>query len=97
MRMNRSRAWIACIAVLAMALPVAASVTWYVDVNNAGDPLKDGSAAHPFDRVQTGIVAASDGLEAVSMSRVAAELGSSTMSLYRYVAAKDELLALIRS
>jgi AcrR family transcriptional regulator len=40
-------------------------------------------------------VAASEGLEAVSMSRVAAELGSSTMSLYRYVAAKDELLALM--
>jgi AcrR family transcriptional regulator len=40
-------------------------------------------------------VAVSDGLEAVSMSRVAAELGSSTMSLYRYVAAKDELLALM--
>jgi AcrR family transcriptional regulator len=40
-------------------------------------------------------LAASDGLEAVSMSRVAAELGSSTMSLYRYVAAKDELLALM--
>ena len=29
------------------------------------------------------------------MSRVAAELGSSAMSLYRYVAAKDELLALM--
>ena len=29
------------------------------------------------------------------MSRVAAELGVSTMSLYRYVAAKDELLALM--
>jgi AcrR family transcriptional regulator len=40
-------------------------------------------------------VAATDGLEAVSMSRVAAELGSSAMSLYRYVAAKDELLALM--
>jgi AcrR family transcriptional regulator len=40
-------------------------------------------------------VAASEGLEAVSMGRVAAELGSSTMSLYRYVAAKDELLALM--
>src|SRR5918993_5607685 len=40
-------------------------------------------------------VAAADGLQAVSMSRVAAELGVSTMSLYRYVAAKDELLALM--
>ena len=40
-------------------------------------------------------VAGTDGLDAVSMSRVAAELGASTMSLYRYVAAKDELLALM--
>jgi AcrR family transcriptional regulator len=40
-------------------------------------------------------VAASEGLGAVSMSRVAAELGASTMSLYRYVAAKDELLDLM--
>jgi AcrR family transcriptional regulator len=40
-------------------------------------------------------VAASEGLAAVSMSRVAADLGASTMSLYRYVAAKDELLALM--
>jgi AcrR family transcriptional regulator len=40
-------------------------------------------------------VAESEGLAAVSMSRVAAELGASTMSLYRYVAAKDELLDLM--
>jgi AcrR family transcriptional regulator len=40
-------------------------------------------------------VAAADGLQAVLMSRVAAELGVSTMSLYRYVASKDELLALM--
>lgn len=40
-------------------------------------------------------VATADGLEAVSMGRVAAELGVATMSLYRYVDAKDELLALM--
>jgi AcrR family transcriptional regulator len=40
-------------------------------------------------------VATRDGIAAVSMGRVAAELGASTMSLYRYVAAKDELLALM--
>ena len=40
-------------------------------------------------------VAERDGLAAVSMSRVAAELGASTMSLYRYVSAKDELLMLM--
>ncbi|MFE5126028.1 TetR/AcrR family transcriptional regulator [Streptomyces sp. NPDC056669] len=40
-------------------------------------------------------IASADGLGAVSMSRVAAELGVSTMSLYRYVSAKDELLVLM--
>lgn len=40
-------------------------------------------------------VAATEGLEALSMARVAARLGVGTMSLYRYVAAKDELLMLM--
>jgi AcrR family transcriptional regulator len=40
-------------------------------------------------------VAARDGLEAVSMAGVAQELGAGTMSLYRYVSSKDELLALM--
>ncbi|GAB2578371.1 TetR/AcrR family transcriptional regulator [Streptomyces capparidis] len=40
-------------------------------------------------------VAAADGLPAVSMSKVAAELGTSAMALYRYVKAKDELLLLM--
>lgn len=46
--------------------------------------------------VEAGVrVASSEGLPAVSMARVAQELGTSTMSLYRYVAAKDELLVLM--
>jgi AcrR family transcriptional regulator len=40
-------------------------------------------------------VASSEGLPAVSMARVAQELGTSTMSLYRYVKAKDELMMLM--
>jgi AcrR family transcriptional regulator len=40
-------------------------------------------------------IAARKGLSAVSMSRVASQLGSSAMSLYRYVSAKEELLALM--
>ncbi|MFC4497000.1 TetR/AcrR family transcriptional regulator [Streptomyces ovatisporus] len=40
-------------------------------------------------------VAASEGLRSVSMSRVAQELGVATMSLYRYVKAKDELVTLM--
>src|ERR1700761_8970978 len=40
-------------------------------------------------------VADTEGLEAISMARVAAKLGFTTMSLYRYVASKDELLQLM--
>jgi AcrR family transcriptional regulator len=40
-------------------------------------------------------IADADGLAAVSMNRVAKELGSSAMSLYRYVESKDELLTLM--
>ncbi len=40
-------------------------------------------------------LADAEGLEAVSMARVAAELGFTTMSLYRYVASKEELFQLM--
>ncbi|HWF54770.1 MAG TPA: TetR/AcrR family transcriptional regulator [Solirubrobacteraceae bacterium] len=40
-------------------------------------------------------VALTEGIGALSMGRVAGELGVGTMSLYRYVAAKDELLTLM--
>jgi AcrR family transcriptional regulator len=40
-------------------------------------------------------VAATEGVGVLSMGRVASELGVGTMSLYRYVAAKDELLTLM--
>jgi AcrR family transcriptional regulator len=40
-------------------------------------------------------VAMTDGIGSLSMTRVASELGVGTMSLYRYVTAKDELLTLM--
>jgi AcrR family transcriptional regulator len=40
-------------------------------------------------------LADAEGLETVSMARVAAELGFTTMSLYRHVTSKDELLQLM--
>jgi AcrR family transcriptional regulator len=44
--------------------------------------------------VRAAIATARDeGLAAVSMNRVAARLGTAAMSLYRYVASKDELIA----
>lgn len=40
-------------------------------------------------------IAQAEGLAAVSMGKVAAKLGASTMSLYRHVSGKDDLLALM--
>src|ERR1035437_8768181 len=40
-------------------------------------------------------VADAEGLDAVPMGRVAAELGAAPMSLYRHVSAKEELLTLM--
>ena len=40
-------------------------------------------------------IADAEGLAAVSMARVAQELGNATMALYRHVASKDELLLLM--
>ncbi len=40
-------------------------------------------------------VADAEGLAAVSMARVAQEMGNATMALYRHVKSKDELLALM--
>jgi AcrR family transcriptional regulator len=46
--------------------------------------------------VESGVeLADHDGLAAVSMKRVAERLGFTTMSLYRYVASKDELLLIM--
>ncbi|MEV6629043.1 TetR family transcriptional regulator, partial [Amycolatopsis sp. NPDC051114] len=46
--------------------------------------------------VRTAItIADTEGLPALSMRRVAADLGSGTASLYRYVASRDDLLDLM--
>jgi AcrR family transcriptional regulator len=74
-------------------LPASIEAAW-------GRPPARGRGPKPglsLERIVAAAVglAAREGIGAVSMSRVAAELGSSPMSLYRYVAAKDELLALM--
>jgi AcrR family transcriptional regulator len=60
-------------------------------------PAKGPRPGLGLDRIVDAAVglAAREGIEAVSMGRVAKELGASTMSLYRYVAAKDELYLLM--
>ena len=74
-------------------LPASIELAWGVRTR----PSKGPRPALSLERIVAAAVrvAATDGLQAVSMSRVAADLGVSTMSLYRYVGAKDELLALM--
>jgi AcrR family transcriptional regulator len=74
-------------------LPASIEAAWGVRTRPARGPRP----ALSLERIVAAAVrvAAADGLQAVSMGRVAADLGVSTMSLYRYVAAKDELLALM--
>lgn len=74
-------------------LPASIELAWGLRERPAKGPRPALSLTQIVD---AGVrVAATEGLAAVSMGRVAAELGASTMSLYRYVAAKDELLALM--
>jgi AcrR family transcriptional regulator len=74
-------------------LPASIEAAWGVRER----PNKGPRPALSLERIVAAAarVATADGLQAVSMSRVAADLGVSTMSLYRYVGAKDELLALM--
>jgi AcrR family transcriptional regulator len=74
-------------------LPASVEAAWGL----RGRPLRGPRPGLSLERiVQAGVqVAAAEGLSAVSMGRVATELGTGPMSLYRYVASKDELLALM--
>ncbi|MEU6991683.1 TetR/AcrR family transcriptional regulator [Streptomyces sp. NPDC046465] len=75
-------------------LPASLEAAWGLRERPSKGPKRGLSV----DRiVATGIaVADSEGIGAVSMGRVAKELGVSTMSLYRYVSAKDELYVLMQ-
>jgi AcrR family transcriptional regulator len=74
-------------------LPASIEAAWGVRRR----PNKGPRPALSLERIVAAAVrvAAAEGLAAVSMGRVAAELRVSTMSLYRYVGSKDELLALM--
>jgi AcrR family transcriptional regulator len=60
-------------------------------------PRRGPKAALTVDEIVRAAIAVADaeGLAAVSMAKVAAELGNSTMALYRHVRSKDELLMLM--
>jgi AcrR family transcriptional regulator len=74
-------------------LPASIALAWGLREHARRGP-KPGLS---LDRiVAAGIkVALTEGLAGVSMGRVASELGVATMSLYRYVSAKDDLLTLM--
>ena len=74
-------------------LPDTVAVAWGV----RGRPHKGPRPGLSLERIVAAAIRLADaeGLAAVSMSRVATALGTAPMSLYRYVAAKDELLALM--
>jgi AcrR family transcriptional regulator len=60
-------------------------------------PLRGPQPAHSRSEIVAAAIRVADteGVGAVSMRRVAAEVGAGTMSLYRYVARKDDLLELM--
>ncbi|WP_344792429.1 TetR/AcrR family transcriptional regulator C-terminal domain-containing protein [Gryllotalpicola daejeonensis] len=76
------------------ALPHAIALAWGVAANPQRGPKRELSIERI---VETAVgIADAEGLGAVSMARVAQELGYTTMSLYRYVTAKDDLLKLMQ-
>jgi AcrR family transcriptional regulator len=74
-------------------LPASYERVWGI----RSSPTKGPKRAVSLDQiVEAGVqVALRDGIDAVSMARVAKEVGMSAMALYRYVASKNELLALM--
>lgn len=79
--------------VVEQALPPSVALAWGLRDRGTRGP----KPALTLERIaQAGIeLADRDGLDAVSMARLAAELDAGTMSLYRYVTSKEELLALM--
>ncbi|MBO1741683.1 TetR/AcrR family transcriptional regulator [Leifsonia sp. TF02-11] len=76
------------------ALPRAVALSWGVAERPQRGPKRELSIERIIDTAVS--IADHEGLGAVSMSRIATELGFTTMSLYRYVTSKDDVLALMQ-
>jgi len=77
-----------------LELPRGIALAWGVAASPQRGPKREMSVERI---VETAIeIADAEGLGAVSMSAVAARLGFTTMSLYRYVTAKDDLVLLMQ-
>ncbi|MBM7504284.1 TetR/AcrR family transcriptional regulator [Agromyces aurantiacus] len=75
-------------------LPRGVALAWGVAASPQRGPKREMSIERIVDAAVE--IADAEGLAAVSMSRVAQSLGYTTMSLYRYVTAKDDLLVLMQ-
>lgn len=75
-------------------LPHAVALAWGVAELPQRGPKREMSIERIVDAAIE--LADAEGLAAVSMARVAAALGYTTMSLYRYVTSKDDLLLLMQ-
>ncbi|MDM4764238.1 TetR/AcrR family transcriptional regulator [Galbitalea sp. SE-J8] len=75
-------------------LPRGVALAWGVAANPQRGPKRELSIERIVD---VGVqLADAGGLASVSMSAIAAELGVSSMALYRYVSAKDDLVLLMQ-
>jgi AcrR family transcriptional regulator len=96
-RYTRRRLVVATLAEMADSgspnLPESLQRLWGVSPT----PSRGSRPALSVERVVAAAIEVADehGLAAVSMGRVASQLGVSTMALYRHVASKDELLTLM--
>ena len=75
-------------------LPRGVALAWGVAANPQRGPKRELSIERIVDAAIE--IADAEGIGAVSMSRVAASLGFTTMSLYRYVTSKDDLILLMQ-
>lgn len=75
-------------------LPRGIALAWGVAANPQRGPKREMSVERIVDAAVE--LADADGIGAVSMAAVAARLGFTPMSLYRYVSAKDDLLLLMQ-
>lgn len=75
-------------------LPRGVALAWGVAANPQRGPKRELSIERIVEVAME--IADAEGLAAVSMSRVASTLGFTTMSLYRYVTSKDDLILLMQ-
>ncbi len=78
----------------ATELPRGIALAWGVAANPQRGPKREMSVERIVDAAVE--LADADGIGAVSMAAVAARLGFTPMSLYRYVSAKEDLLLLMQ-